>query len=170
MRPTPLQCIVLSNEIRLGVAAYNIALALLANFCLNETANQLRVFSCDCSATACLQDAVEDRVTVMLQSGEAVRVALPFAPAGPLPKLALDALHQVLPTGLFHSLATKHLLSPGDAAKHLVCVISYFLFFVIISTWYCKGCFTLHHFCFTFPVIISTWTWCCKLFLALKCW
>jgi len=76
--------------------------------------------------TACLQDAVEDRVTVVLQSGEAVRVALPFAPAGPLPKLALDALHQVLPTGLFHSLATKHLLSPGNATRQLVCGFWYF--------------------------------------------
>ncbi len=67
----------------------------------------------------------------MLQSGEAVRVALPFAPVGPLPKLALDALHQVLPTGLFHSLATKHLLSPGDEPKHLVYVflhVSFVLF------------------------------------------
>ncbi|KAL0039031.1 hypothetical protein WJX77_005730 [Trebouxia sp. C0004] len=68
---------------------------------------------------ASLQGAVEDRVTVVLQSGEAVRVALPFAPAGPLPKLALDALHHVLPTGLFHLLATKHLLSPGAASGHV---------------------------------------------------
>jgi len=52
-------------------------------------------------------------VTVVLQSGEAVRVALPFAPAGPLPKLALDALRSVLPAPLFHSLSVKHLLLPG---------------------------------------------------------
>ena len=60
-----------------------------------------------------MQDAVGDRVTVMLQSGGAVRVALPFAPVGPLPKLALEALQQVLPSGLYHSLATKHLLTAG---------------------------------------------------------
>ena len=63
---------------------------------------------------ACVQDAVGNRVTVVLQNGEAVRVALPFAPVGPLPRLALDALQQVLPTGLYHSLATKQLLSPGS--------------------------------------------------------
>jgi len=65
---------------------------------------------------ACLQDAVGDKVTVVLQNGEAVRVALPFALAGPLPKLALDALHHVLPAGLCHSIATKHLLSPGSTS------------------------------------------------------
>lgn len=98
------------------------------------------VYYYDCKATACAQDAVEDRVTVVLQSGEAVRVALPFAPAGPLPKLALDALHQVLPTGLFHSLATKHLLSPGDATRQLVCNFSMspLCFLVIVSSPYCK--------------------------------
>ena len=53
-------------------------------------------------------------MTVVLQTGEAVRVALPFAPAGPLPKLALDALRSVLPAGLFHSLSVKHLLLPGE--------------------------------------------------------
>lgn len=60
-----------------------------------------------------LQDAVGERVTVVLQSGQAIRVALPFAPAGPLPKLALDALQRILPSGLYHSLASKHLLTPG---------------------------------------------------------
>lgn len=52
-------------------------------------------------------------MTVVLQTGEAVRVALPFAPAGPLPKLALDALRTVLPAPLYHSLSVKHLLLPG---------------------------------------------------------
>lgn len=60
-----------------------------------------------------VQDAVGNRVTVVLQNGEAVRVALPFAPARPLPKLALDALRSVLPAPLFHSLCVKHLLLPG---------------------------------------------------------
>ena len=40
----------------------------------------------------CLQNAVVDKVTVVLQSGEAVRVALPFTPTGPLPKLAFFGL------------------------------------------------------------------------------
>ena len=62
-----------------------------------------------------LQDAVGNRVTVVLQTCEAVRVALPFAPAGPLPKLALDALRSVLPARVFHSLSVKHLLLPGGA-------------------------------------------------------
>lgn len=55
-------------------------------------------------------------MTVVLHNGEAVRVALPFAPAGPLPKLALDALTHVLPARLFHSLSVKHLLLPGGVA------------------------------------------------------
>ena len=140
MCPAAEQCIALSNEIRLGVGENHIALAMLANFCLNETSNQLSVFSCDCKATAYLQDAVEDRVTVVLQSGEAVRVALPFAPAGPLPKLALDALQQVLPTGLFHSFAIKHLLSPGNATRQLVCISFIFpvCFLVMMPTWFAR--------------------------------
>ncbi|KAL3147502.1 hypothetical protein ABBQ38_014558 [Trebouxia sp. C0009 RCD-2024] len=68
---------------------------------------------------AALKDAVGNRVTVVLQSGEALRVALPFAPAGPLPKLALDALRSVLPAPLFHSLSVKHLLLPGSANGHV---------------------------------------------------
>ena len=146
------------------------------------------VYYYDCTATACAQDAVKDRVTVVLQSGEAVRVALPFAPAGPLPKLALDALHQVLPTGLFHSLATKHLLSPGDATRQLVCMFFHVTFVLfgdhvftvlqgsvlyvawIICRWLSLlSCFLSDHCCFASSAIISRWTWCCKLFLALKC-
>lgn len=57
-------------------------------------------------------------MTVVLQTGEPVRVALPFAPAGPLPKLALDALRSVLPGRLFHSLSVKHLLLPGEVLYH----------------------------------------------------
>ncbi len=108
---------------------------------------------------------------MVLQSGEAVRVALPFAPAGPLPKLALDALHQVLPTGLFHLLATKHLLSPGDATRQLVstCFMSPLCLLVVTAARDCKDqCLVLHrssvdgrHCFFAVSAIISRWTWYC---------
>lgn len=73
-----------------------------------------------------MQDAVADRLTVVLHSGEAVRVALPFAPAEPLPRLALEALAQVLPAGLYHSIASKQLMSPGlPSFQHLPFSLSF---------------------------------------------
>ena len=85
------------------------------------------------------QDAVGDRVTVVLQNDEAVRVALPFTPVGPLPKLALDALQHVLPSGLFHSLATKHLLLPGDVSSESLCIVPVMAQYVRQHILLCRG-------------------------------
>ena len=60
-----------------------------------------------------LQDAVGDRLTVRLRTGQEWRVALPFRPAQPLPAVALDALAATLEPALWHALSCRLLASPG---------------------------------------------------------
>ena len=52
-------------------------------------------------------------MTVALRGGGALRCALPFAPARPLPALALHALAQALPPPAWHALHTRYLAAPG---------------------------------------------------------
>lgn len=59
------------------------------------------------------QDAVGDRVTARLSSGQEWRLALPWRAAQPLPGLALDALAAALPPPLWQALFCRHLTSPG---------------------------------------------------------
>lgn len=53
---------------------------------------------------------------VTLRDGRQMRVQLPFAPASPLPKLALDALAAVLPPASWFLLFSCQLAAPGKAS------------------------------------------------------
>ncbi|KAK9828929.1 hypothetical protein WJX72_002853 [[Myrmecia] bisecta] len=62
-----------------------------------------------------VKDVVGNRVTLALRGGSAVRVALPLAPTGPLPKQAMDALAEVLAADTWHALFSRLLVTPGAA-------------------------------------------------------
>ena len=54
-----------------------------------------------------------NRATAVLTDGRRLRIALPFSPAGPLPKLALQALSAVLPAATVTQLSSRLLSTPG---------------------------------------------------------
>lgn len=60
-----------------------------------------------------LQNAVGNRVTLALAGGGALRVALPFAPSGPLASACLQALHAVLPAEASWALYARWLCTEG---------------------------------------------------------
>lgn len=59
------------------------------------------------------QNAVGNRVTLQLVGGGSMRVALPFAPTGPLATAALEALHVVLPADTYWALYARWLTECG---------------------------------------------------------
>ena len=63
-----------------------------------------------------VQNAVGNRVTLVLEGGACLRVALPFAPTGPLAMAALQALHEVLPVDTWWALYACWLSTSGKAA------------------------------------------------------
>ncbi|KAI3425098.1 hypothetical protein D9Q98_008476 [Chlorella vulgaris] len=63
-----------------------------------------------------MQNAVGNRVTLLLAGGGSVRVALPFAPKGPLAKSAMEALHEVLPADLWYALYSAWLSTEGSCS------------------------------------------------------
>lgn len=60
-----------------------------------------------------LQNAVGDRVTLQLAGGGVTRVALRFAPTGPLAVAAMEALHMVLPAETYWGLYARWLATDG---------------------------------------------------------
>ena len=58
---------------------------------------------------------------MQLQDGRQMRIQLPFAPAFPLPKLALDALAAVLPSASWYLLFSCQLAAPGESVTLLCC-------------------------------------------------
>lgn len=66
-------------------------------------------------ALPCPQNAVGNRVTLQLAGGGALRVALPFAPSGPLARACLEALHAVLPAETSWALYARWLCTEGAA-------------------------------------------------------
>ena len=63
-----------------------------------------------------VQNAVGNRVTLVLEGGTCLRVALPFAPTGPLAVAALQALHEVLPVDTWWALYARWLSTSGKQA------------------------------------------------------
>lgn len=67
-----------------------------------------------------------NRVTLLLAGGASVRLALPFAPTGPLARQALQALHAALPGDAWWALYAAWLSSGGAlralCARHARCV------------------------------------------------
>lgn len=55
-----------------------------------------------------------NRVTLQLAGGSSTRVALPFAPTGPLATAAMEALHAVLPADTYWALYARWLAEPGE--------------------------------------------------------
>lgn len=53
------------------------------------------------------------RVTLQLVGGGSTRVALPFAPTGPLATAAIEALHAVLPADTYWALYARWLTEGG---------------------------------------------------------
>ncbi len=64
------------------------------------------------------------RATVALRGGGALRVALPFAPARPLPGLALAALAEALPPAAWQELHARYLACPGAPRVNAVALHS----------------------------------------------
>jgi anaphase-promoting complex subunit 1 len=63
-----------------------------------------------------LQNAVGNRVTLQLAGGGNTRVALPFAPTGPLATSAMEALHAVLPADTYWALYARWLTEGGASS------------------------------------------------------
>ncbi len=60
-----------------------------------------------------MQDAVGNRATAEMADGQKLRIALPMSPAGPLPRLALQALSASLPPATMFELSSGLFSTPG---------------------------------------------------------
>ena len=63
------------------------------------------------------QYAVGNRVTLLLADGGSQRVALPFAPTGPLATAAMQALQALLPADTWWALYSRWLSAQGGWAS-----------------------------------------------------